>query len=201
MSYVIFGAGGFGAEVYNWLGRIDVAAFYAETSSKKELFGVPIITDLVELLWLTNIQFITAVGDPNLKEKFNNKALSIGLQPCRGFIYQNVVWGIENSLGDNSIICPNTTVTTRVKIGYGCTVNIHCTIGHDAVIGDFTTLHPDANISGNVEIGKRVVVGCNACIREKIKIVDDVIIGMGSVVIKDILESGVYVGNPLKKIR
>jgi len=34
-----------------------------------------------------------------------------------------------------------------------------------------------------------------------VKIVDNVVIGAGSVVTKDILEPGIYAGNPARKIR
>jgi UDP-N-acetylbacillosamine N-acetyltransferase len=36
---------------------------------------------------------------------------------------------------------------------------------------------------------------------DKISVCDDVIIGAGSVVIKNITESGTYVGNPARKVK
>ena len=69
--------------------------------------------------------FIAAVGDPALKRKFNTTAISSGLTPCPGILSKQVVWGCMNSLGNNSIVCPNSTITTRVSIGYGCVVNVN----------------------------------------------------------------------------
>ena len=75
------------------------------------------------------------------------------------------------------------------------------TIGHDCTIGDFVTIAPGANISGNVTIGNRCNIGTNAAIREKVTICDDVVIGMGSVILHDITEAGVYVGVPAKRVK
>jgi UDP-3-O-[3-hydroxymyristoyl] glucosamine N-acyltransferase len=69
------------------------------------------------------------------------------------------------------------------------------------VIGDYVTFSPGVNVSGNVNIGDNCYIGTNAVIREKINICSDVVIGAGGVVVKDITEPGVYVGNPVKKIK
>ena len=50
------------------------------------------------------------------------------------------------------------------------------------------------------KIGNHVSIGSNATILP-ISICDNVVIGAGSVVTKDIFEPGVFAGNPAKKIR
>ena len=47
-------------------------------------------------------------------------------------------------------------------------------------------------------IGNNVLIGSNSTILP-VTIVDDVIIGAGSVVTKDIIEPGIYFGNPAHK--
>jgi acetyltransferase-like isoleucine patch superfamily enzyme len=49
-------------------------------------------------------------------------------------------------------------------------------------------------------IGNQVSIGTNATILP-VKIVDHVVVGAGSVVTKDILEPGIYAGNPARKLR
>ena len=49
-------------------------------------------------------------------------------------------------------------------------------------------------------IGNYVSIGSNATILP-VKICDHVVIGAGSVVTKNILEPGIYAGNPAKKIK
>jgi acetyltransferase-like isoleucine patch superfamily enzyme len=49
-------------------------------------------------------------------------------------------------------------------------------------------------------IGARVSIGSNATILP-VRIADDVVIGAGAVVTRDILESGIYAGNPARLLR
>jgi serine acetyltransferase len=56
------------------------------------------------------------------------------------------------------------------------------------------------NISGNVTMGSGVFVGTGAVVLERLSICDNAIIGAGAVVTKSILEPGVYVGVPAKKL-
>jgi sugar O-acyltransferase (sialic acid O-acetyltransferase NeuD family) len=105
------------------------------------------------------------------------------------------------SLGVGNFICAGVIITTDVKIGNHVHLNLQTTVGHDSVLGDFVTTAPSVNISGNVNVGKGVYLGTACCIREKINICDDAIIGMNASVVKDITESGTYVGIPAKKIK
>jgi UDP-3-O-[3-hydroxymyristoyl] glucosamine N-acyltransferase len=60
---------------------------------------------------------------------------------------------------------------------------------------------PGSIVSGNVTLGNKVYLGTNSCIREKINICDNVTIGLITGVVKDITQSGVWVGSPIKKIK
>jgi sugar O-acyltransferase (sialic acid O-acetyltransferase NeuD family) len=107
----------------------------------------------------------------------------------------------ELDMGYGNIICAGTIITVNVKLGNHVHLNLHTTVGHDAVIGDFVTTAPNVNISGNVIVGNGVYLGTACCIREKLNICDDAIVGMNASVVKDITESGTYVGIPAKKIK
>lgn len=102
---------------------------------------------------------------------------------------------------DGSILCPGSVVTCNVHIGKHVIINVNAAVHHDSIIGSFSTISPGATICGSVLIGRRCFIGANAVVREKIKICDDVVIGAGSVVVKDITEPGIYAGNPCKKIK
>jgi len=123
----------------------------------------------------------------------------------------------ECNLSDNVFIGPFVEIQKNVKIGmntkiqshtFVCElVNIgdHCFIGHGVVfINDlFSDGGPamgDKNKWKNTFIGNNVSIGSNATILP-VKICDNVVIGAGSVVTKDINLSGTYVGNPAKKIK
>jgi acetyltransferase-like isoleucine patch superfamily enzyme len=94
---------------------------------------------------------------------------------------------IHRATLDSTIIGPNT------KIG------VQCNVGHNVRIGEGCFLTPGVNIGGSCVIGDNVWIGMRTTIADNIRICDDVKIGMGSAVIKDITEPGVYYGVPAKR--
>ena len=104
-------------------------------------------------------------------------------------------------IGEGSFIGANSIITCNVEIGNHAILNRGNHIGHDCRIGDYFSAMPGSIVSGNVNLGNKVYLGTNSSIREKITICDDVTIGLNTGVVKDIKESGVYVGCPIKKIK
>lgn len=102
-------------------------------------------------------------------------------------------------IGEGSIICAGNIITVDVRIGRHAIINLSCTVGHDAVLEDFVTLYPGANISGNVTVGEATEIGTGTKVIQGKKICSDTIIGAGAVVVKDIGESGTYVGVPAER--
>jgi acetyltransferase-like isoleucine patch superfamily enzyme len=120
-------------------------------------------------------------------------------------------------IGDNTFIGPFVEIQSNVKIGDNCKIQSHSficelvTIGNNTVIAHgvmfindlFKEGHP---ANGNKALWKKTVIGNNVSIGSNatilpIEICDNVIIGAGSVVTKNITEPGIYAGNPAKKIR
>jgi len=108
-------------------------------------------------------------------------------------IQKDVVIGKQTKIQSHSFICE------LVRIGD------NCFIGHGVVfINDLFQNNGPAG--GNKDLwkkttlGNRVSIGSNASILP-VNICDDVVIGAGSVVTKDIIKSGVYAGNPARFIK
>ena len=104
-------------------------------------------------------------------------------------------------MGKGNFICAGTIITINVTIGNHVHLNLNTTIGHDSVLGNFVTTAPNVNISGNVTIKDGVYLGTASCVKEKLTICEDVVLGMSASVVKDINHSGTYVGVPAKKIK
>lgn len=125
------------------------------------------------------------------------------------------LYGCE--IGDNSFIGPFVEIQKSVEIGENTRVQSHTficelvTIGNDCFIGHGVMFINDKFENGgpaqgnkdlwlHTTIGNNVSIGSNATILP-VKICDEVVIGAGAVVTKDITEKGTYVGNPAKKLR
>jgi acetyltransferase-like isoleucine patch superfamily enzyme len=89
----------------------------------------------------------------------------------------------------------DTVIEDGVKIG-NC-VNV----GHNCIISKNTVIAPHSVVSGSTFIGENCWLGVGCLIRNHLSICDNVVIGMGSVVIRDIARPGIYAGNPAKWVR
>lgn len=123
----------------------------------------------------------------------------------------------ECTIGDDSFVGPFVEIQKGVRIGSRCKVQSHAficelvTIGDDCFISHGAMFINDIFAGGgpargnkemwkSTTIGNNVSIGTNATILP-VTIADNVVIGAGAVVTKDILEPGVYAGNPARLIR
>ncbi len=108
-------------------------------------------------------------------------------------IQKNVKIGARTKIQSHSFICEQVTVGQDCFIGHGV-----------MFINDkFSTGKPaggDSSKWKSTSIGNNVSIGSNATILP-VSICDNVVIGAGAVVTKDIADPGIYAGNPAKKIR
>ena len=118
-------------------------------------------------------------------------------------------------IGDDTFVGPFVEIQKDVVIGKRCKIQSHsfvcelveigddCFIGHGVMfINDlFQNGGPakgDKTLWRRTLIGNNVSIGSNATILP-VNICDNVVIGAGSLVSKDITKSGIYAGNPAKK--
>jgi len=104
-------------------------------------------------------------------------------------------------IGIGSIVMHNVIVNAAAKVGMNCILNTGSDIEHDVVIGNHTHISTLAVVNGDCKIGNGVFLGSSSSVSGQINIGDDVTIGSGSIVIRDIWEPGIYVGNPVNKIK
>lgn len=123
----------------------------------------------------------------------------------------------ECTIGSNSFIGPFVEIQKGVEIGDRCKVQSHAficelvSIGDDCFISHGAMFINDTFATGgpargrkelwrSTTIGNNVSVGTNTTILP-VSICDNVVIGAGAVVTRDITEPGIYAGNPARKIR
>ena len=121
------------------------------------------------------------------------------------------------TIGDDVFIGPFVEIQKDVVIGARAKVQSHTficelvTLGEDCFIGHGVMFINDLFAKGGpacgdkslwkqTSIGNRVSIGSNATILP-VRICDEVVIGAGAVVTRDVVEPGIYAGNPAKKIR
>lgn len=122
----------------------------------------------------------------------------------------------ECEIGNQCFIGPFVEIQKSVTIGDRCKIQSHAficelvTIGNDCFIGHGVMFINDLFSEGKpaggdkskwkaTRIGNNVNIGSNASILP-VSICDQVVIGAGAVVTKDITEPGVYAGNPARRL-
>ena len=123
----------------------------------------------------------------------------------------------ECRIGDDCFVGPFTEIQKGAVVGARSRVQSHAficelvTIGEDCFIGHGVMFINDAFANGGpargkkelwreTVIGNRVSIGSNATIMP-VRIADDVVIGAGSVVTRDIMAAGTYAGNPARLLK
>lgn len=104
----------------------------------------------------------------------------------------------------NTIIGERTKVQSHTFICEYVTIGADCFIGHGVMFANdlFKSGEPDPDPEswGRTVIEDKVTIGSNATILS-VRICSGSVIGAGSVVTKDIVEKGIYAGNPARKLR
>jgi sugar O-acyltransferase (sialic acid O-acetyltransferase NeuD family) len=165
---LVHGAGGFGREVA-WLlqdlaaKRWELVAFLEDAGGAKigsSLNGIPVIAAEAADVAGADAVFV-AIGEPGVRRRVTERLAARGAQFASVVAGDVIVHG-SNRIGPGSIVCRGTILTVNVTIGAHAHVNLDCTIGHDAVLEDYTTLAPGVHVSGYVKIGEGAYIGTGA---------------------------------------
>ena len=111
-------------------------------------------------------------------------------------IQKNSIIGSNTKIQSHSFICELVTIGNSVFIGHGVMFI------NDKFKNGKTSKQDDSGVSNlkNTKIGNNVLIGANSTILP-VTICDNVVIGAGAVVTKNINKPGTYVGMPAKKIK
>ena len=213
-TIAIYGGGGFarevtwlvqscneGAEVYRVVCFIDDDP----TLHGKLLNGIPVVSLDAACERFPEAAVVGGIGSPQTRQRLMEKAAAAG------FGYETIVHPrVERSewieIGAGTVICAGNILTTNITLGRHVQINLDCTIGHDVVMGDYTTLAPGVHVSGCVHFGQRVYVGTGAVIingtqEAPIVIGDDAVIGAGACVTKSVAPGLTVVGVPARPLQ
>jgi serine acetyltransferase len=91
-------------------------------------------------------------------------------------------------------------LTTNIRLGRHVLLNLGCTVGHDAVLEDFCSLMPHANVGGEAHLEAGVYLGTNATVINRVRVGARTIVGAGAVAVRDLPADCTAVGVPAKAI-
>ena len=206
---IIYGAGGLGREMlglvcamdpqrskWNFLGFIDDG----------KPAGTP-VSDAVVLggmSWFSSVAGSVAVvmglADPEAKGAVYAKLSQNPMIEFPVLVHPLAYVEPSATLAPGVIVSPFCFVALSASLGICSFLNAASQVGHDSVVGDFCSVMPSVNISGNVTIGPRTLVGAGAKILQGLKIGSDATVGIGSVVLNDVPDACTVLGYPARVI-
>lgn len=192
---VIIGAGGIGREVAWIIEEINevnptwnIVGFVDDNSEMwgKELNGYKVLGGLDILNKLENKpKVIVAIANCGVKkeivarlnDKFNFATI----------IYPSVRVSKYIEIGQGTIIYPGVILTVNTNIGNHVVISGNCGIGHDTVIGDFSSVLWGSSFSGFDVVEEECFIGVGTKFAQGVRISQGIRISTGGIVTEDVL--------------
>lgn len=205
----VIGAGGFGREVKMLIDQInqkekkfEVIGFYDDNENFTTVNGLPYLGKIEKLNEVDfPLSVAVSIADPKTKRNIINSIKNPQID-FPNLVHPNVLIGEDAvKIGRGNIICAGVIITVNIEIKDFVILNLSCTVGHDTVVGSYSSFMPTVNISGEVNIEEGVYVGTGAKIINQLEIGEYTIVGAGAVVAKTLPAHCTAVGIPAKPIK
>lgn len=205
----IYGAGGLGREVYELALTINDASnrwssivFIDDALHVEDFRNIPIykFTEFRKTNQKENVEVCIAVGEPAIRQILYNKLRADGVDLAT-LVHPDVSIPRSSTIGLGTIICKFVSITCDVCVGENVYIHPMTCIGHDAIIGKGSVIGSFVDIAGSCVVGENVFLAINVIMKQGISIGDNTIVGLASVVHRDLPSSVIALGNPARPMK
>lgn len=206
---IIIGGGGHAKVLISIIKKIKKYSIigYTDTTNNGIILGIKYLGNdkILKKIIDTNpgCNAIVGIGQTTINNKRKllfNKIKKMGFK-IPTIISPQAIINENVNIGNGTVVFDGVIINSGSKISKNCILNTRSLIEHDCLIANNVFIGPNTILSGNVKINSNSFIGTNATIIQNISIPSNCLIGAGSVIINSIKKSGVYVGNPAKKIK
>lgn len=202
-TLLVIGAGGHGkvvADAAMEMGRWSRIGFVDDRyGDLQRVAGVQVVGSLAELRSLRNewSAAVVALGDARRRLEIMNDVRQFKFE-LPVICHPSAVLSRLVTVGAGTVILSQVAINADTSIGAGCIVNTGATVDHDCQLDDGVHVCPGVSLAGNVRIGARSWIGIGSTVRQAISIGRDVLIGAGSVVVRDVPDAVTAYGVPAR---
>ena len=198
---IIIGASGHGkvvADIIQKSGDILLGFLDDNKSLPDQLSGITILGTVNDYKKYSQAKFIIAIGNAEIRERISKEVKTDSWYTA---IHPNaVISKLDTRIDQGTVVMANAVINPGAVIGKHCIINTGAIVEHDNTIEDYVHVSVGAQLAGNVRIGRKTWVGIGTTIKNNVSICSECTIGAGAVVVKDIVDKGIYVGLPAKRI-
>jgi sugar O-acyltransferase (sialic acid O-acetyltransferase NeuD family) len=153
--------------------------------------------EAIELI--NDYDIFVGIGNNAIREKIQEDLETKGAT-LPVLIHPTAIVGEEVCLAPGTVVMAGAVINCCTSIGKGCIINTAATIDHDSIIGDYVHVSPGSHLAGSVKVGQQTWLGIGSIVSNNVTIHSGCKVGAGSVIVKDITESGTYVGVPARRV-
>ena len=192
--FVIMGCGGHARSVADAIlsDHSDAKIVFVDANARpnEKILGFNVVKSFGD----NSTVFIPAAGDNQRRKDESSR------QNTASYVSSTAHVGASSTVAAGCFVGMGAHIGPEATIGRGTIVNTNAVVEHNAIVGEFCHIAPNATVCGGCSIGDLVLIGAGAVVKPYQKICSNVIVGAGAVVVKDIVESGTYVGSPARKV-
>lgn len=192
----IIGAGGHGkviADIAMKNGYTDIV-FLDDNEDIHGCGGYPVVGKCAEAEKIDADLFI-GIGNASIRKRIFD---SLKHRNIVTLIHPNAVIAQDVIIGAGTVVMAGAVINPSTKIGMGCIINTCSSVDHDCRVGDFVHVSVGSHLCGMVSVEDGTWIGAGATVSNNLHICSGCMIGAGAVVVKNVSESGTYIGCPAK---
>lgn len=140
---------------------------------------------------------IVGIGNAGIRKRIQE---TIKNAKIATLIHPNATVADDVIIGEGTVVMAGVVINSGTSIGKGCIINTCSSVDHDCRVGDFVHIAVGSHLCGTVTAETETWIGAGVTVSNNVSICRKCIIGAGAVVIKNVEESGTYVGVPARKV-
>jgi len=209
MDIILLGAGGGACDVLDVIESINerqptwnVLGFLDDHHPRgSEHLGLEVLGGLSDCGRFPGVRFHSTIHNERDHSRHPEIIARLALAPERfaTLIHPRAGLSRRIEVGHGVCICDGATVAGGVTLGDHVFLGAHAVVGHDAIVDSHAVLAAAAVVGGSVHAQRACYIGSAAAIRPDVSIGRGSLVGLGAIVLRDVPDGFVVVGNPARR--
>lgn len=209
---LIVGAGGFSRETAQAVAAVNAVrptwrllGFLDDDPALtgRQVDGISVLGSSELVHDLRQAQVVVCVGSPRglYARARVVRRLNLPMERYATVVHPTAAISANSVVGPGTVLLAHAVLTAAVQVGSHIAVMPHAVLTHDCVLEDFVTVASGVRLAGACRVERGAYLGAGAVVRELVTVGAWSLVGMGSVVLRDIPPSEAWVGNPATLLR